>query len=118
MSIDLYDEYDNFIEAQVSSPNFSNQGDRAFYPVIEATMEAGVGNADTPDPVLEYDYSDNGKTFTGARSRNIGQKGQYSKRTIWRRNGSAPRYRTNRFTYTGKTKRSFLKLEAEIEGED
>jgi hypothetical protein len=67
---------------------------------------------------LVYDYSDDGKTFTGARSRKVGKKGKYNTRTIWRRNGSAPRYRTNRFTFTGKTKRSFLKLEAEIEGED
>lgn len=118
MSIDIYDEYGANFVAQVSSPNFSNQGDRAFYPKIEATMEAGMGNADTPDPVLVYDYSDDGKIFVNPRSRPLGQKGQYNKRTMWRRNGSAPRYRTNRFTFTGKTKRSFLKLEAEIEGED
>lgn len=115
LALDIYHEYDNYIEAQVSSPNFSNQGDRAFYPKIEATMEAGMGNADTPNPVLTYDYSDDGKIFKGARSRSLGKKGKYNMRTIWRRNGSAPRFRTNRFTFTGKNKRAFLKLEAEIE---
>lgn len=115
MNLDTYSEYGNHFEAQVASPNFSNQGDRAFYPRIEATMEAGVGDADTPNPTLTFDYSDNGHTFTGARSREIGKKGKYNTRAIWRRNGSAARYRTNRFTYTGMTKRTFIKLEADIE---
>ena len=115
MSLDVYHEYDNYIEAQVCSPNFANQGERAKYPKIVATMEAGVGNSDTPDPVLTFDYSNNARTFTGARSRKIGKQGKYGTMAIWRRNGSASRYRTNRFTFTGKTKRAFIKLEADIE---
>ena len=115
MALDIYHEYGNYIEAQVSSPNFSNQGDDAFYPLIELTMEAGMGNADTPDPVVTFDWSNNGKTFQGARARSTGVQGDYTRRSIWRQNGNAPRFRTNRFTYTGKTKRTIIKLEAEIE---
>ena len=80
-------------------------------------MEAGVGNAEVDNPVVRLDRStDGGKTWSAARSRRTGRRGDYKRRTIWRRNGRAARYEVFRFTLTDAIKPVIIKLTADIRG--
>ena len=84
-------------------------------PSIEMTVESGVGNPNSVDPLLGMSRSKNGKIWTSARYRKMGKVGEYDKRLIWRRNGRASRFELFKFTMSDPVKPVLIQLTAEIE---
>lgn len=114
LSLDIFSEYGENILRTVSTTPFSNVGDRVLFPLIELTMESGVGDAGTDNPLIRMSRSKDGKTYTGERSRAVGKIGEYNKRQIWRRNGRAARFEVFRFRFSDMVKFVIIKLEADI----
>ena len=111
---DVYTEYEGTIIRRVATQPFQNNMDSFKVPFIELTMEAGVGNDACPDPVVTMERSLNGKTWKDGRRRHIGKKGEFKKRTIWRRNGRAARFETFAFTLSDPVKPVIMQLTADI----
>lgn len=117
LTTDEYQEYGNPIVRSISTQPFANQGNAAFVPQLELTVESGVGNTDAPDPKMTLERStDGGKTWTDPRARSIGKIGEYEKRVIWYRNGRASRFETFRFVLTDAVKPVIIKAEALVSG--
>lgn len=110
----VYTEYGNNILRVIATQPFSNLGYSVKVPMIELTIESGVGNSDREDPVISMDISDDGKTFTYERSRPMGEIGEYDRRAVWYRNGRAPRFRVLRFKMSDPVKPVIIKCEAQV----
>jgi hypothetical protein len=116
LDTDIYTEYDDPIVRRVSTQPFQNNMQSFSVPMIELTMEAGVGDTSVPNPQVRMERSKDGKTWTDSRTRHIGRIGEYDKRTIWRRNGRVPRFELFRFTLSDAVKPVILQLTADIVG--
>jgi len=111
---DVYTEYGENIRRVIATQPFSNQGNSIKIPMIELTVESGVGNSNEPDPVISMDISDDGKTFTYERTRSMGKVGEYNRRAVWYKNGRAPRFRILRFKMSDPVKPVIIKAEAKV----
>lgn len=109
---DLYTEYGNNIIRYWSTQPFANAGNEVRVPRLELTMESGVGNSDAPDPEVSLSVSKDAKNFGPERVRKVGRIGEYSRRTIWTRNGRYARYVVFKFRLSDPIKPVFIKLEA------
>ena len=107
-----YTDLGNPIKRQFTSGPFMDQDKPLFIPQIILWMEAGVGNTDTPDPMVSMDYSDDGRVFGNDRVRAVGKVGKYGQQIIWRRNGRVPFFRVHRITITGAYKPIIRKFQA------
>ena len=113
---DIYAEYGNEIVRTFTTQPFADQGNVLTVSQLELTVESGVGDFTTTDPVIRMSYSDNGKSFNNELSRFIGKIGEFSKRCIWRRLGRIPRYRVFKFVMSDPVKPVVIKLEAQARG--
>lgn len=114
---DVFDEYGNPIIRRIATQPFQNNMRPIFVPMLELTMEAGVGTSEVPDPKVRMDRSKNGgKTFVDDRTRAMGKVGEFDRRTIWRRNGRASRFEIFRFTLSDAVKPVIIQLTADIIG--
>lgn len=112
---DVFTEYGEPIVRIVATQPFQNNMQAIMVPWIELTMEAGVGTSECEDPQIRMDRStDGGKTFKDDRMRAMGKKGEYMRRTIWRRNGRAARFEIFRFTLSDAVKPVIIQLTADI----
>lgn len=117
LDIDTYTEYGKNIIRPVVGQPFQNNMNSFTVPSMELTMEAGVGNNEVPNPKIMMDFSrDGGKTFVDQRIREIGKKGEYTRRTIWRRNGRMSRFMCVRFTLSDAVKPVIIQLTGNIKG--
>lgn len=114
LGLDILAEYDNEIKRTFITQPFSAMGNSLFIPMIELTMESGVGNSEYPDPVVRMSRSEDGHTFGDERTRNVGKRGRYQTRQIWYRNGRAERFTAFKFVVSDKVKVVIIKLEADI----
>jgi len=112
IDIARYDEYDNNILREWTTQPFAAEGDPISLAAIELTMEAGTGNDDVNDPSVALEISKDARIFNYPRIRSIGKKGEYERRTIWRKNGRFPRFAVMRFSHSDKSKFVAIKLEA------
>lgn len=113
---DTYTEYDTDIVRPVTLQPFQNNMQPFFVPMLEATVESGVGNDEDPDPVIRLQVSrDGGKTFTDERERPLGKLGEYDRRAIWRRNGRFDRFAVLRLTMSDPVKPVLIQLTADIQ---
>ena len=118
MDPDIYTEYGaNIIRSAATQP-FQNNMNSIFVSSIELTVESGVGNASSTDPVIVMERSTNGKTWQAPRPRKIGKVGEYERRAIWRRNGRAARFEVFKFTLSDPVKPVIIQLTANIVGGD
>ena len=111
---DVYTEYSGTIIRSVATQPFQNNMHSFFVPSIELTVESGVGNANSANPVIAMDRSIDGKTWSDKRMRELGKIGEYNRRAIWRRNGRAARFEVFRFTMSDSVKPVIIQLTAEI----
>lgn len=114
LDLDVFTEYGNEIIRTVSTQPFANLGNVFFVPVIELTVESGNGNNEVPNPVMRMSISDNGKTFSGSRTRPMGKRGKFGRRLIWYKNGRASRLDVFEFTMSDAANPTIIKLEADI----
>jgi hypothetical protein len=115
---DCYEEFGNPIISTVTTQPFWNQTKALFVPWMELTVESGMGNSDSVDPVVWMERSLDGKTWTDPRTATIGKIGRYGQRARWRRNGRADRFEMFRFSISDPVKRVFIGLTADIMGGD
>jgi len=116
MSLKFFDEYGENLIRVVATQPFSNEGLSILVPELELTMEAGVGDLVTKNPVIRMSRSKDGKTFSDEITRGIGQIGEHNRRSIWRKLGRAARFEIFRFKFSEKVKPVIIKLEANIVG--
>lgn len=108
---DEYGEYGEDILRPVSFQPFSAGGNSIRIPILELTMESGVGNTDVPDPKISLAISKDAKTFKYERVRKIGKIGEYEQRIFWRKNGRYPRLVVFRLLLSDQVKPVIIKLE-------
>lgn len=111
---DVYTEYSSTIIRLFSCQPISNKSNSFRVPSIELTMEAGVGNSASPDPVIGMAISEDAKIFQYERVRKIGKVGKYGQRTIWRKNGRIPRFGVLQFRLSDPVKPVVIKLEVDL----
>lgn len=117
--IDTYTEYGADIARIVATQPFQNNMEPFFLPLLEVTVESGVGTAACPDPQIRLQVSrDGGKTWSDERSRSMGAVGNYNRRAVWRRNGRSSRFDVYRLLMSDPVKPVILQLTAQIEGVD
>ena len=112
---DVFTYYGELIFRSMATRPFSVDGITAFFGTLEATFESGVGLTlgQGSDPCVRMDFSDNGaRTFSSEFSRSIGKLGEYTKRSVWNRQGSLPVSRVLRLTVTDPVKANLLRLAA------
>lgn len=111
---EVYKEYDNNIHRIISTQPFSKRGNVIKVPMIEITIESGVGNDDESDPQISMDVSRDGKTWDYERLRSMGKIGEFNKRAIWYRNGKFPRLAVFRWKMSDPVKPVIIKAEAVV----
>ena len=117
--MDTYTEYGAEIARIVATQPFQNNMEPFFLPLLEVTVESGVGNSACPNPQIRLRVSrDGGKTWSDERSRSIGAIGKYNRRAVWRRNGRSSRFDVYRLLMSDPVKPVILQLTAQIEGVD
>ena len=115
MSRDIYTEYGETIYRTVTSQPFVNNEQSFFMPMIELTVESGVGNDSVDNPKVSMSLSDDGGvTFSDSRMRGMGKKGERNCRVIWRRNGRFSRDVVIKFVLTDAVKPVVIQLTADI----
>lgn len=113
---DTYDEYGLDIVRPVTFQPFQNNMQAFTVPMLEATVESGVGNDDVADPVIRLQVSrDGGKTFTDERPRKMGKIGEYNKRAVWRRNGRFDRFAVFKLTLSDAVKPVLIQMTADVQ---
>jgi hypothetical protein len=111
---DTYTEYGTEIRRTIVTQPFQNNMQRFSLPELELTVESGVGNSSAVDPKVGLERSTDAKIWDDIKLRSIGKVGEYNRRVIWRRNGSASRFELFRFTISDPVKPVFIQLTADI----
>jgi len=114
LSGDVYTEYGDNIRRVIATQPLANQGNSVKIPMIEITIESGVGNSDRADPMISMDISDDAKIYKYERSRSMGKVGEYNRRAVWYKNGRSPRFRIFRFQMSDPVKPVIIKLEMSV----
>jgi hypothetical protein len=92
MSMDYLDDAGNEIQRRLYSKETSSGLKKTFFPSIQIEFEPGVGLESGLDPQAMLQYSDDGgNTWSNELWRSVGKIGEYSRRAIWHRMGSAHR---------------------------
>ena len=109
-----FSEYgQDIIRTWVTQP-FQNNMQPFSVPMLELTMESGVGSLTDAASVVMSRSRNGGHSFEAPRSRGFGKQGEYQRRAIWRRNGRADRYDMYRFTINEPVKVAGIQLTAQI----
>ena len=117
LDLDVYTEYTKTISRSFATQPFLFNMKPFAVPWIELVMESGVGNVDSPNPMVRMDRSrDGGKTWDPERMRPIGQQGMYDRRQVWRRLGRVERFDVYRFKCSEQVRVVFIGLWADVRG--
>lgn len=109
---DTYTEYNQTIFRLVDTMPFSANGNSFSVPSLELTVESGVGDFTTTNPLMRMSRSKDGKTFSDELTRSMGKIGEFDRRLLWRRLGRAARFEMFRFIMTDPVKPVIVKLQA------
>ncbi len=113
ISLNVFEEFENFIQRKLSTTPLSNQGENLFVDEVELTMESGITTDD--DNVIKLRWSDDNKVYNDPLPADIGIDGDFTLRQYWRRLGHVPRFRTFEFSYSGRDKSVLLKMEVTLD---
>lgn len=109
-------EYGGNIIREVTTQPIQNNMQPFFLPMVEMTVQNGVGNSDAEDPQIGLEISrDGGRNFGPKRLRSLGKIGEYKKRAIWRRLGRYPVTAVFRFSVSDPVGTSLLQLTADVQ---
>lgn len=108
----IFTEYGEIVKRSFSTRPFQNQYIPFFVPMIELTLESGVGNA--TNPIMRMSRSTDGKKFTDERARTVGEIGEFDRRQIWYQNGRAARFETFRWEFAEDAKAVVIGAVADI----
>ena len=107
----VFDEYGETIKREKTTQPFRQVDEAQFWDHLEVRMESGVGLASGQgsNPTIRMKFSDDGaRTFSSEFSRSFGKVGEYTKRTVWRRQGRVPMDRVLTLTCTDPVKCNLL----------
>ena len=111
---DTYTEYGETIYRQVDTMPFAANGNSFRVSSLELTVESGVGDFTTTNPLMRMSRSIDSKTITDELTKSMGKIGEYTKRQIWKRLGRVARFEMFRFVMTDPVKPVIIKLQARI----
>lgn len=114
LSNTVYSEYGEHIIKRVVGQPFLNELMSFTVPMLEATVESGVGNSDVTDPQIKMERSLDGKTWTDPRQASMGKLGEYQKRQIWYKLGRASRFEYFAFESSEKCKFVLIRVDAKV----
>lgn len=106
LDLDTYTDDGETIERVLEGTVFFVEAKRVIWDEIELDIDSGVGlvTGQGSDPQVMMSYSDDGgKSWSSERWKSFGKIGEYMKRVVWRRNGTA-RERIYRFRITDPVK--------------
>jgi hypothetical protein len=106
-----YTDYGATIYRYVTSNPFRTLDQTQFWTDLELLLEQGVGltTGQGSDPVVRMQFSnDSGRTWSSEFPRNFGKIGEYTRRSIWRRQGRISTNRVIRFIMTDPVKSNIL----------
>lgn len=112
--VDVEEEYGSPLIRRFTTQPFQNNMDALFVSELELTVESGVGDATTPDPLISMQVSRDNRKWSDPLTRSLGGVGEHNKRCIWRRLGRIPRFCSFRFTFSEPVKFVALQLTAKI----
>ena len=92
---DVYTDYSETIRRQFALPVVQNFSKSTFHGTVELVLDNGEGQG-----VVEMDYTDDGHTYSKARTRNVGEVGRYGQKVRFYRLGRTAKLRIYRFTMT------------------
>ena len=110
----IFTEYGDVVNREFSTQPFNFDGAPAFAGSYEMVMATGVGNDESPKPVVNHSFSDDGVNFIPTINRSMGEKGDFGHRVAWRRMSRLPRDRVMKFQTHEPVETSFYRLEAEV----
>ena len=114
---DVYTEYEQEIIRTVTTQPFADQGNVLTVSQLELTVESGVGDFITRDPLIRLAVSRDGKTFDNEIPLSMGRVGDYNQRLIWRKAvGRVSRFVVFKFIMSDPVKPVIIKLEAQMRG--
>lgn len=115
MSFDVFKNGDDPIRSLRMTPYIWKNGQRLFHSRLEVLMEAGTGltSGYGSDPEVMLRWSNDGYTWSNMVTRPFGRLGEYDKRAIFNRLGSA-RNRIYEVSIDAPVKRVILGATAEI----
>lgn len=109
---DIYQEYgQNITRVFATQPLFKVDSFRI--PMIELTLEAGIGDG-TEEPLISMAISEDGKIWQYERTRKIGRIGEYKRRSIWYKNGRIPKFAVFRFRISDPIKPVVIRLDMDL----
>ena len=113
---DVFTEYDGTIFRLVDTMPFAANGNSFTVSSMEMTVESGVGDFVTVNPLMRMSRSLDSKKFTDELTKPMGKIGEFDKRMIWRRLGRARRWEMFRYIMTAPVKPVIIKLTARFKG--
>jgi len=114
LDTEVLSEYGYNLIRLFNPPPLANGGRPFRMPMIELTLESGVGDLVTANPQISMAISEDAKTFDYERNRALGAIGKYGHRVIWRKNGRVPRFCVLQFRISDLIKPVVIKLEADL----
>lgn len=88
LSLNIYDDDGVAIQRERIMPHLQNEKARFVHKRIEFDIEVGVGGSSEPQLMMQYS-DDGGRTWSSERWVGIGKVGEYNKRVLFNRIGSA-----------------------------
>lgn len=113
MSLDYFTDFDGMTKPLSSEriyTHISNENKRQTYRQLEIAMETGVGNQSDPgqSPQITLWISrDGGRTYSGGYTTSFGKMGNYERRAVFRRLGTAYNW-TFKIRITDPVKRALI----------
>ncbi len=90
LDANMFTEFGDTMRWEATSPPVGEDNRRIKHSRVELVFEQGVGTLAVPSPQCMLQFSDDGgRTWSNEYWRSIGGPGQYKKRAVWTRLGSA-----------------------------
>lgn len=114
ISRDFFDEYGTEIQREFDINALRADKNVFAVPVLEVTIQAGVGDSATPNPKIRMKKSKNGSSFSGERVRSMGVLGDVDHRVVWRGNGRFKHLALFRILTSEKVRFVVIRVDAKI----
>lgn len=118
---ETYTEYSETVSRSFTTSYLTNQDNPLFISSVELNTESGVGafreKISGVNPKISMSFSDDGgNTFSVPESKELGKKGDFTKRQIWNRQGRVIISRVFKFEVVEPVKVVFMNLWLNLKG--
>lgn len=116
IDVNNYTEYFEPLRSFFTTTPLYNLSNSYSLPHVELLCERGVGNPDSPNPVVRLEISRDGAEFENPRTRQLGEAGNRKVRPIWHKNGRVSQYSVFKFTISDPVRRRLYGVELQYKG--